>query len=214
MLRNYFFDFDRTLADSTSVNIYATQTAFHDLKLTVPSVDKIISYMGVPANLSFPQMVKEDLSQGDVKSLIRRFRNLYLENEDRGTILYPGIEDALKKLKEEGKHLYVVSAKETESLNRNLQKLHILELFDETIGFDRVEHPKPDPEALLVLLQKYQLDTNQSVMIGDAKYDLIMGNAAHTKTCGVLWGASDIESIKEQNPTYLLTTPMDLVSIK
>lgn len=213
MLENYFFDFDRTLADSTKVNIYAAQTAFHDSKLKVPSVDEIISYMGVPADKSFPQMADRELSEGDAKRLIRRFRNLYLENEDRGTVLYPGVEHALTTLKEQGKKLFVASAKETESLDRNLQKLGILDLFDETIGFDKVEHPKPNPEALLLLLDKYNLAAEDSVMIGDAKYDLIMGATAQMKTCGVLWGAADVDSLRAQKPTYLLKTPRELLEI-
>ena len=169
--------------------------------------------MGVPADKSFPQMADRELSEGDAKRLIRRFRNLYLENEDRGTVLYPGVEHALTTLKEQGKKLFVASAKETESLDRNLQKLGILDLFDETIGFDKVEHPKPNPEALLLLLDKYNLAAEDSVMIGDAKYDLIMGAAAQMKTCGVLWGAADVDSLRAQKPTYLLKTPRELLEI-
>ena len=45
---NYIFDFDGTLADTTSCHVYATQEAFKNLELEIPSEEEILKVMNQP----------------------------------------------------------------------------------------------------------------------------------------------------------------------
>ena len=66
----------------------------------------------------------------------------------------------------------------------NLDNLEITHYFKEFIGCDEVQYYKPAPDSILILLDRYNLNKNQSVMVGDARYDLQMGKSAGVKTCG------------------------------
>ena len=66
---------------------------------------------------------------------------------------------------------------------------------------------------IYVLLERYGLDPKQTVMIGDAIYDIQMGHAAGVKTAGVYWGAFDWEAILEQKPTFALIKVQQLDEI-
>nr|WP_252893169.1 HAD hydrolase-like protein [Lentilactobacillus otakiensis] len=59
MINNYFFDFDKTLADSGDSSVIATKEAFKSMNLTVPDSDTISGYIGIPAKISFKKMAKE-----------------------------------------------------------------------------------------------------------------------------------------------------------
>jgi Predicted phosphatases len=65
----------------------------------------------------------------------------------------------------------------------------------------------------LNLLARFDLDPAQSVMIGDAIYDIQMGQNAHVATAAALWGAADPTAVKKQQPTYLLQQPKQLLII-
>lgn len=214
MIKNYFFDFDRTLADSGMASVHATQAAFKDAGLNVPSEAEISSYMGMPAPDSFPKMANKELSPAEVDALVKKFREFYIDYEDQDTSLYDGMLETLESLKENGKNLFVVSAKETQALKRNLSKLGIDKYFNDAVGFDVVEHPKPAPDALLMLIDQNHYLLEESVMIGDAKYDIQMGKGAHTKTCGVIWGAHDIDELKAENPDFLINQPQELLGLE
>ena len=199
MIKNYFFDFDRTLADSGMASVHATQAAFQDSNLDVPSEAEITSYMGMPAPDSFPKMTNRNLSSDEVDELVRKFRQFYIEFEDQDTSLYNGVLEMLASLKKNGKNMFVVSAKETKALKRNLTKLGIDQYFKEAVGFD--------------VIDQYQYSLDESVMIGDAKYDIQMGKSAHIKTCGVVWGAHDVNELKAEKPDFLINQPQDLLEL-
>lgn len=209
-MRNYLFDFDGTLADSGDAAVLATQDCFRNFDLEVPSAKTVRYYMGVPIETYIPELVEKQgkhFTDKQFNEMYDNFRKHYTEIEMQTTKLYDGIENALQTLKKQGKHLFVVSSKHTTSLERNLKQLNILDLFDDCIGSDQVKNYKPAPDGILMLLEHYQLDPDETVMIGDAKYDIQMGKAAHVKTCGCLWDTFDAEMLKKEHPDYLIDVP-------
>lgn len=51
-------------------------------------------------------------------------------------------------------------------------------------------------------------------MIGDAVFDLQMGQAAHVKTCGVTWGAHSKTELQQAHPDFLISDMRELLKIK
>lgn len=156
-------------------------------------------------------MTDKKLSSDEVKKICEEFRTIYQLIEFNNTKLYPGIAELLTTLYKERKKLFVVSSKATGPLNRNLENLGILNYFTAIIGCDKVTHFKPEPEGINVLVEKYNLKLDESMMIGDARYDLQMGKNAKIKTCGAEWGAFNVDSLVKENPTYLAQQPLDIL---
>lgn len=213
MILNYFFDFDKTLASSGDASVKATKQAYQDNGLAVPDTDAILDYMGVPAEVSFPAMAKEELTAAQAQKLVDRFREVYSNYELASTKLYPGIREMLDQLVQRRKNLFIVSSKRTDAVERNLNNLDIRKYFKDVVGCDQVEHYKPAPDGILLLLDRYQLQKDDSMMIGDARYDLQMGKAAGVHTCGVTWDAFDVDSLKNEDPTYLIDAPLELPAL-
>lgn len=215
-MENFLFDFDGTIADSGDAATLATQACFKDFDLEIPTNDQVRYYMGVPIETFIPELVEKqgkDFADEQYNEMYQSFREHYSEIEMQTTTLFPGMKTTLEQLKNEGKRLFVVSSKNSISLKRNLKHLGIASLFEDLVGSDQVENYKPAPDGILILLDRYHLDKKQSVMIGDAKYDLQMGKRADIKTCGCLWDTFDKELLEKEHPTYLIEHPSDLLKL-
>lgn len=215
-MQNFLFDFDGTIADSGDAATLATQACFKDFDLEVPTAETVRYYMGVPIEIFIPELVEKQgkhYSAEQFEAMYDSFRRHYGEIEQETTTLFPQMKDTLTALKDAGKKLFIVSSKASTSLKRNLKTLGIADLFDDLIGSDQVEHYKPAPDGVLMVIEKYHLDKNESVMIGDAKYDLQMGKAAGVKTCGCLWDTFDAQLLKAENPDFLSEKPAELLNI-
>ena len=215
-MQNFLFDFDGTIADSGDAATLATQACFKDFDLEVPTAETVRYYMRVPIEIFIPELVEKQgkhYSAEQFEAMYDSFRRHYGEIEQETTTLFPQMKDTLTALKDAGKKLFIVSSKASTSLKRNLKTLGIADLFDDLIGSDQVEHYKPAPDGVLMVIEKYHLDKNESVMIGDAKYDLQMGKAAGVKTCGCLWDTFDAQLLKAENPDFLLEKPAELLNI-
>ncbi|MFC6289697.1 HAD family hydrolase [Levilactobacillus angrenensis] len=212
-MHNFLFDFDSTLADTRDVAVMATQKAYEAKGLAIPSREAVVSYMGVPIEVSFAKMATESLSEAALTDLYTEFRAQYHEAEKLGISLFAGMGATLATLKNQGARLFVVSSKHSVPLQRNLDQIGLGQTFEAISGSDTVAHYKPAPDGILSLLQRFDLDAKQSVMIGDAKYDMQMGNNAGIATAAAMWGAADPASVKAEQPTYLLQTPSELLTI-
>lgn len=217
MIQNFLFDFDGTIADSGDAAVIATQKCFADFELVAPTAQTVRYYMGVPIETFIPELVAKqdkDYTSAQFEEMYTHFRQHYSEVEQLTTALFPQMEETLKTLNNQGKRLFVVSSKASSSLKRNLKALGIQSLFKDLIGSDQVTNYKPAPDGVLTILDKYHLVASESIMIGDAKYDLQMGKAAGVKTCGCLWDTFDVQLLKAEKPDFLLDRPEQLLTIK
>jgi len=76
-VKNFFFDFDSTLADTRQVAVTATQRAYQVRGLTMPAADVVASYMGVPIEVSFAKMADQPLNAEALDELFQEFRHQY-----------------------------------------------------------------------------------------------------------------------------------------
>lgn len=209
-MKAIIFDFDGTLADSGECGLLATQQAFNELGLAVPSKEQIDYYMGIPIEQSFHEMTNHTLNEEQFKQLLNNFRQAYRQFEEQTISAFPTIDEVLSSLKQHGLLLFVVSSKKTDVLYRNLQKLKLDQFFTDWIGSDQVEHYKPHPDGIYKIIERYSLNTMDCVMIGDAIFDIQMGKAAGCKTVAVNWGSHSKTQLLEEEPTFFAHEVNDL----
>ncbi|GEK33015.1 HAD family hydrolase [Kurthia sibirica] len=212
-MHTYIFDFDGTLADSKQCSILATQQAFASLDLPIPSVESIEYYMGIPIERSFIQMATKSLDEEEFTQLLITFRMYYKQFEMESLTVFPQIPFVLEQLAQQNIRCFVLSSKKTNVLERNLQMLGIDHFFVAAIGSDQVAHYKPHPEGIQLLLNKYHIHAENALMIGDAIFDIQMGQAANIKTCAVTWGSHSSETLAAENPSVMISKPIELLHI-
>lgn len=209
--KGLIFDFDGTLGDSRECGILATQKAFSDIGLMIPDEKTIDYYMGIPIEKSFLEMANRQLSEEKLMELLTIFRSHYQFFEEKSLKVFDGIPELLAILKEQGIKCFVVSSKKTDILNRNLKGLGIAAFFAETIGSDKVTHYKPHPEGITIILKNHGLEKDEVRMIGDATFDIEMGQAAGVGTVAVAWGSHTKEALLAVRPDFFIEHPLDLI---
>ena len=105
--------------------------------------------------------------------------------------LVPDVGIALTRLRAAGFRLAVATTDTTGQATRGLAALGVGGLFDAILGADAVTTSKPDPEMVHQLCDKVGIPPGDTVVIGDAVADMLMGRAAGVAlTVGVLTGVT------------------------
>jgi phosphoglycolate phosphatase/pyrophosphatase PpaX len=76
-----------------------------------------------------------------------------------------------------------VSSSSRRLLEAGLEANDLTKYFGSIIAGDDVTKHKPHPESFLQTLERMNVSPSKTLIIGDAKTDILAGQAAGTKTC-------------------------------
>lgn len=72
------------------------------------------------------------------------------------------------------------------------------------IGEQDVAHAKPSPDMVELILRETNTPKEDTLVVGDTVFDIIMGKNAGVKTCGVTYGNHPREKLLTSNPDWLV----------
>ncbi|MBE5894284.1 MAG: CPBP family intramembrane metalloprotease [Lachnospiraceae bacterium] len=194
MFQYILFDLDGTLTDPKEGICKSVQYALKKAGIEENNLDKLEPFIGPPLLDSFREFYQmdEEAARQAVSDYRERFsvKGLY-ENA-----VYPGIDELLKKLKENGCRLAVASSKPQVFVEKILKHFSLYTYFDVIVGSEldgtRVAKEEVVDEALrrLYLCQKEAPETakKKTVMVGDRKFDVEGARAAGIASVGVSYG--------------------------
>ncbi len=206
-LRLAVFDVDGTLIDSQN-NIIAAMTASwrqHGLDDPDPNaVRRIIGLSLVEACATLLPDADPDLHV----SLAHGYKDAFFElrsSPDHAEPLFPGAEDALAKLEDDGWLLGIATGKTRRGLDAMLERHGFTKRFLTLQTADG--HPgKPHPSMVLQAMAETGADADQTVMIGDTVFDVKMGKSAKAFAAGVAWGYHPPEELQQAGADILVQT--------
>ena len=108
----------------------------------------------------------------------QRFMQIYQAGLSHLTRLYPGVEETLRTLRDEGARLAICTNKPQAATVALLQQLGIAGHFDVVLCGDVVPFRKPDPRHLLLALEQLRAALKESAMIGDNENDYAAARGA------------------------------------
>jgi len=177
------FDLDGTVVDSGGIILasmrHATRTV---LGRDIPD-DALMAAVGGPGL----EHQMRALGPEHVDELIRAYRehNEPLHTELRVCL---GMDDVLVALKEQGRRLGIVSAKRRRTVELAFANVAIGHLFDVVVGGDEHEKQKPEPDLLLLALDRLGARPDEAAYVGDSPFDMQAARAAGLFAVGVAWG--------------------------
>jgi phosphoglycolate phosphatase len=182
------FDWDGTLADSTSVIAVALQRACRDVGCAVPDdlSARFVIGLGLTDAL---RHIAPQLTVADYPRLSERYRAHYLAQEDR-IPLYAGARELLSGLRGAGHALAVATGKSRTGLDRALAFHGLTQAFDVTRCADE-GMPKPHPDMLHHIVARLHVVRERVLMVGDTTHDLRMAAQAGVDSVALSHGAHD-----------------------
>lgn len=193
------FDWDGTLMDSTAMIARAIQQAFVDCQLPQPSDHAARQVIGLGLADAL-QALHSGLSAAQMQAVAASYRSHYFLNSHT-VPLFEGVEQALPRYREAGYLLAVATGKSRRGLDEALAIsglgacLHASRCADET-------RSKPHPLMLEELLDCFNLQPEQALMVGDTTHDLNMAHAIGMPCVALVQGAHDAETLASAEPTF------------
>jgi phosphoglycolate phosphatase len=123
--------------------------------------------------------------------------------------LYPGIFHLLHRLKRQGHHLYVVSAKPSLFARRIAYQFDLNLIFDEIYGSTLKGRWQPKTEVLAGLVQQGTIWPG-GVFIGDRGVDMVAARDHGLEAVGVAWGYGSREELAAAGADRIMGSVADL----
>ena len=202
------FDLDGTLVDSIDLIVAAALNAFACRPGPSPSEAQIRNTIGRPLPTTFGPWLVDD---NDLPFLISKYREYQLEHHDRLTNAYDGIMDAVVGLHTAGCRMAIVTSKVGFMAERALVHTGLASYMQCVIASDSTTKHKPDPEPVLVALERLGAGPEESIFVGDSPYDMQAARAAGVHALGVSWGAFTEDALLEAGAEAMIRQPSELV---
>lgn len=179
------FDLDGTLIDTVELIVRSAQFAFADRAGPRPTEAEWISGLGTPLVTQFREWATDE---EEVTRLVARYREFQMAHHDSLTRPYDGMRAALDALRAQGHTVAIVTSKLNALARRGLTCTGIDDHFTCIIGCDDCTRHKPDPEPVLLALDRLGVPAERAAFVGDSPFDMAAGNAAGVYSVGALWG--------------------------
>jgi len=127
--------------------------------------------------------------------------------------IYEGIQDLLGFLKGNGYKCALCTGKDRLRTLELLDKLMLSEYFESVVCSDDVKNPKPHPDSLICAINNLGVSFANTVMIGDARNDIICAKRAGVKVIAVTWGDLPKKVLEQESPDYLVDTVDELLAV-
>ena len=181
-------DFDGTIGDTNQLITSTMQKTLRELQLPVCSTEECSRTIGLPLEQGF----KEVLHSSD-SSVITRcatvYRNIFSANNQPGLVpVFPHVLESIHLFYDKGVVITLASSRGHASLQAFVNEMHLESYISYILGAEDVKRAKPDPCPVLKILRTFSVDPEDALVVGDTKFDILMGKRAGTKTCGVTYG--------------------------
>ncbi|MGE4275539.1 MAG: HAD family hydrolase [Lawsonibacter sp.] len=203
------FDFDYTLGDSTDSIVAGFQYGLTQLGWPAPDREAVRNTIGYMLEDAYTMLTGDDNPENRSK-----FRPLFLsvakERQRRETVLFSGATELLHSLKANGIKAAIVSTKRGDTIQYIMERCGVLHDLEFIIGSEHVTLPKPDPQGLLMSMDRLSLPSEALLFCGDTTLDAGAAQNAGCDFCAVLNGTTPAEGFRGFSPVHIAPDLHDL----
>lgn len=202
-LKAIIFDIDLTLLNTLDMNMRTLMKIVEEETGEQWSFDQILKYASYPG-----MKVMQEFQFKNPELVYARWVK-YVNEYALGAVPYEGVEEMLTILKQQYR-LAVVSAKKQAQYEIDMGRYGFDAYIDVTVLADDTEKHKPDPEPLLLCLQRLQLQAHEVLYIGDAPTDDASAHQAQIAFGYASWGSLSQDGI--DHARYIFASPWDVIA--
>ena len=203
------FDLDGTVIDSGAIILASMRHAAKEVLGSEPPDEELMAAVGGPGL----EAQMHALAPDRVDELVSVYR-AHNEPLHDGLVCCAGIDDVLVRLKDEGRRLGIVTAKRRKTAELAFNRVPIAHLFETVVGGDETKRHKPDPEPLLLALERLGARPDEAAYVGDAPFDVKAAKAAGLFSVAATWGGIHArERLEAEEPDVLVDTAEELYAV-
>jgi phosphoglycolate phosphatase len=207
-----FFDLDGTLTDPRTGITECIRYALTKMGRVAPAVDELLWCIGPPLPKTFATLLATDdaaLVASAVAIYRERFGTVGLfENE-----VYPGIPEAVARVRTAGAATYVMTSKPHVYARRIVEHFELAALFDRVYGSELDGTRVEKGDLIAHALTEERLDPARVVMIGDREHDAIGARRNGLRVIGVTYGYGSETELRAHGAEAIAATPAEIPSL-
>lgn len=208
--KTLIFDLDGTLLNTlldlaSSVNYAMRECGFNER-----TADEIRRFIGNGVAVLIQRSVPDGTSEEEYKKALDIFKTHYKENSRNNTAPYDGICDLLRKLKEDGYNLAIVSNK-VDFAVKDLRDEFFNGLIDVAIGDSDATRTKPEPDMVYKAIEELGVDKESCIYIGDTDVDIETARNSGMDCISVSWGFRLRSELEECGATMIADCAEDIL---
>ena len=198
MAKLLIFDWDGTLCNSLERIAGCIRAAAEECDLLPPEPEAAREIVGLGL-VEALEALFPGISMPQILAMRDSYSRHFVEQDAEPSPFFPGVEETLESLRDEGYWLAVATGKSRRGLNRVLKTRGLTEFFHASRCADETAS-KPHPLMLKELLAEFDLPPEQALMVGDTEFDMEMAVRANIPRIAVSYGAHSKERLNSYQP--------------
>ena len=210
-LRAFIFDIDGTLVDSNELHVQSWDRAVRHFGKTFPT-EALRDQIGKGSDQYIPQF----LTAEEIKSFGKQlddYRSEIFRKEYLPKVLpFPKVRELFERIKDDRKRIVLASSGKQKDTEYYVDLLKIDRLIEGYVSGDEAERSKPAPDIFTACMDKFKLVRNESIVIGDTRFDVEATTRAGLRSIGVACGGTDANILRAAGATAVYKDPADILA--
>lgn len=209
------FDCDGTLVDSAGLIHEVMARTFEDFGLARVSLDATKGIIGLTLDIAIARLMHQSHVDDRALAMTAHYKKIYggvRAEMDFREPLFPGIQALIATLSaRESLILGAVTGKS----RRGLDQICASHGYEKTFFVSRTADDcpsKPHPAMVTECCFEAGIDTKDTIVIGDAIYDMQMAKSAGAAAIGVSWGYASVSELIEAGADHIAHVPKDILN--
>lgn len=211
-IKNILFDLDGTLTDPIEGMTRCFHYALERMSVPLPTQAELQLHIGPPLRSTFSQIMKTS-----DEAMIERAVNLYRERfSEVGMFeneVFDGVPEMLASLQSSRKRLFVATSKVQVYTERILEHFDLSAYFDGVYGSEMNGRFDNKADLIRHILAHESLVADETLMVGDRKYDITGAKENFCFAAGVTYGYGSVEELRKAGADYLCHSPGDVAAL-
>ncbi|MCZ8180630.1 MAG: phosphoglycolate phosphatase [Rhizobium sp.] len=189
------FDLDGTLIDTAPDLVESLNHTIAARDLAPVGYEDLTHLVGQGARVMIQRafaLRNTPLAEDDIPALLDRFIDHYQAGMPGKSRPYPGLIEALDRLKAAGYRLAVCTNKMERLAIPLIDRLELASYFATVAGGDTFAFRKPDPAHILATVERAGGKSDKVLMIGDSINDILAARNGSIPSIAVPFGYSDV----------------------
>ncbi len=183
------FDFDMTLADTALVIVTLLNQVAGEFGYSGMSAEEVLPIVGYGHEIMLSHVTGEKNPE-KLHVMRDRYRQVCRERMPDMMVYFSDVPESLRRIKERGFLLGVLSQKPHAALSGSLERHGLAQYIDVVTGCEDAQAHKPDPNGLLVSARAMKLAVSEILFIGDHLVDQETARAAGMDFAAMLRGTT------------------------
>jgi HAD superfamily hydrolase (TIGR01549 family) len=209
----FIFDLDGTLIDSVYDHITAWNSALRETNIDV-SAWRVHRRIGMSGGLFTQALVRECGHEIDAATTqrLRDLHSQYYNENSQNVRALPGAAELLQYLTTQGVPWAIATSSHMKTAGPVLAKIGVDPAKHVVITRDLVKYAKPDPDLFIAAANQLGAKIEDSVVVGDATWDMLASKRAKALAIGFLSGGYGETELREAGAYRIFEDPADMLA--